>query len=144
MVYDIENEALEMTIYLLEGYKFSTSYPEAAINKFLTDNSLGTIPSLALSGITHYIYVENENYVWVFAQGDFEEAWLDILDDAGYTIPETPTDYGYECRDANNTVEIDVLYDENYGQTGFTIYSTDYIDSLSDWGDIDWDSLFDD
>ena len=143
MNYDLVEEVLVMDIYPMEGYNFSTSYPTAIINAFLTANELGSVPSFETAGITHYIYQQDENYVWVFAQGDYEEAWLDILEDAGYTIPEQATDYGYECRSVDGTIEIDIQYNENYDQTGFTIYSTEYLDGGIDWDDIDWDSLLD-
>lgn len=62
-------------------------------------------------------------YQLVF-DGDVVTAFTTILATDGYSVPETPTKYGYECVSADEQVEIDVLYDSESDLTIVMFYAT--------------------
>ena len=63
------------------------------------------------------------NYQIIFG-GDVVSQILGIFTTAGWTVPATPTTYGYEVLDSTAAVEVDVLYDSDDEITYFTVYST--------------------
>ena len=88
-------------------------------------------------------------YYYFVLEGNIVEEVLVALREAGWTVPTTPDeDYGYECVDPNQLVEIDVLYvtqddaeEGIYAGTSCTVYS--YSDIYGggaggdDWGDLE-------
>ena len=61
--------------------------------------------------------------IQIEVDGDLTTNILDSLKSEHYSIPKTPTEFGYECISSTKTVEIDVYYDEEYDTTSIIIYS---------------------
>ena len=81
---------------------------------------------------------------YVVLEGDVVNAALQAFKTAGWTVPSQPSEYGYECVNATETVEIDILYldptdpeNEGVGGTNFCVYA--YDDLYGEGGDDDWD-----
>ena len=60
----------------------------------------------------------------VYFEGDVVETVLDLIETAGYSVPDEPSSWGYECISADGLVEIDVNYSESYKATSITFYAT--------------------
>ena len=86
-------------------------------------------------------------YYYFVLEGDVVDEILDVLVAAGWTVPSTPSEYGYECVDANQLVEIDVIYEDEddiesdiYAGTNCTVYAYSDLYGGGDGGDdTDWD-----
>ena len=81
---------------------------------------------------------------YVVLEGDVVNAALQAFKTAGWTVPNQAGDYGYECVNAAETVEIDIQYldptdpeNEGIGGTSFCVYA--YDDLYGEGGDDDWD-----
>lgn len=85
-------------------------------------------------------------YFYFLLEGDVVELTLDALKKANWTVPATPDeDYGYECVDPDQKVEIDLYYsdkEEEGSGVGTNYYVYAYADLSSDdeggdWGDLE-------
>ena len=66
-------------------------------------------------------------------EGDMVNDILAIFDGAGWDVPETAGDYGYECISANNELEADVKLSSDGSYTRVTFYSYDDLYGGSDF-----------
>ena len=130
--YYVQEQYVEITVNEEIGLVYSTSFPTSALQSFLSTKGLTSVsvPNLALSSVTGYYYqsylnsVEYYDQIDIYVEGDHESEWTDILDNAGYYVPDTPDEeYGYECCSSDYSLEIDVFYDADSGMTSLCFYS---------------------
>ena len=85
---------------------------------------------------------------YVILEGDVVNNALAAFRTAGWTVPtQASEDYGYECVNSDETVEIDILYldpadpeNEGVGGTSFCVYAyADLYGGGEEGGDDDWD-----
>ena len=62
--------------------------------------------------------------IYYYIEGNAESSLLSMFRSAGWTVPSTATEYGYECIDPSGTkVEADVLYDSDSSETSLSFYA---------------------
>ena len=84
---------------------------------------------------------------YVILEGDVVNNALVAFRTAGWTVPTQASEYGYECVNSDETVEIDILYldpadpeNEGVGGTSFCVYAyADLYGGGEEGGDDDWD-----
>ena len=130
-VYDEESEILDM---LFDGPSNIYSFAEwskvvAKYNEFKTEKEItADIPELTIGEDEVYhvqMIIGDEEYYDQFTiavDGNKEAAWVAILKAAEFDVPATPNQYGYECLDKTEEIEIDVIYDEESGYTYASVY----------------------
>ena len=111
-----------------------------------------SIPYFGEIKLTDVVYYEVEDGTsgeyypcfYVILDGDVVTEALRAFAAAGWTVPTTAGEYGYECFNKEETVEIDIDYldptdpeNEGVGGTSFCVYS--YADLNGEGGDDDWD-----
>ena len=93
----------------------------------ITDVALPDFSSLEASALQESAVWDDSGWYYpcyqVVFDGDIVSQILGIFSTAGWTVPETAGEYGYECFDATGAVEVDVNYDEDDEVTYFTVYS---------------------
>lgn len=82
-------------------------------------------------------------YFYFLLDGNLEEVALSALSELNWTVPAEPSEYGYECVDPTETVEIDLFYsdvvDEEAGVgvgTNFFVYAYDDLNGGSEAVDV--------
>lgn len=130
--YDDDYENITMAISPESHMYYSETFPTTALQAFFTTKKIsGSVPVLTDTGVTGYYYqtVLNDEELYdqfyIEVSGDHVEAFLALLDGAGYDVPALAGEYGYECLDnkTNPVVEVDVDYDEDYNVTMVSVYS---------------------
>lgn len=138
--YDTENEVV--TFHYLEDPEtsYSATWISDVIAEFLSTvfSITDTVPELPLGSASGYFYsvstdVEDSACVAIRVSRLAEEEWLGVLRTAGWTVPATPSEeWGYECRNAQNTIEVDIDQDEDNGVTYAFIYSAAWVDGIGE------------
>ena len=133
MEYNLTSEELRINVALpSSSYASATWMGEAVQTNFLTPNNLTVeIPTFAVKQGDLFIYEYDEDGFFVYAFGDYESEWCQVLSTAGWTVPTKPDEeWGYECLDPTSAVEIDVNYVAESGVTYLSIY--DYAALMAD------------
>ena len=110
--------------------------------RFFTPKELNVnvIPELPLGDGHFYSYevgMNDDYYIdcaKITVSGNQESAWVAILANAGFSVPETPDDeYGYECISGDGIIEIDIQYSSIANKTYASIYTVEDLAQLSDY-----------
>ena len=134
--YDTDCETVTFDYKQDPGLNYSATWMSTAISAFLANYSITeTVPELPLGSAEGYFYVAvvEEDYMVIFIDGLAETEWLAALRTAGWTVPTTPHEqWGYECRNAEDTIEVDIQQYDDDGQTYAYIYSAELVDSWAE------------
>lgn len=124
-------------------YDNISSWPSDIISAFLATRSVTTVtvPGFTFDAtkvLDCYTSDGSDDYAPMFFIGfssDYSEDIKEALIGASWNVPETPTEYGFECLDPTGLVELDYLFNET-SELPFTICIYAFAD-IDEGGEID-------